>query len=321
MITFKSGDVTDKGGSLSNFIADSFPLKAVCCFKGSKSEGWYAIDDCKNADPSINLIEWAQCEPGEYALLCNQSSDIFAKFTQELKKGTQAPPERNTSINWIVYMPPQGLTENNTEELLNSGLPLDYVAYWDPEKQLQFGSARGNTTYQGSFDFLLRLLNKLLPGQYLDYVKNGAVFGGNPGPGDIVITGPFDLEFGKPYFISATYDFDRWTWVGKVPERVTFELKYGPENSAHENYIVLPLDTTIKKASQLCDIRDENGNQILDQNPYTGFIEWWDPLQQRRVTSTRSCSYIIQYPQFDFDIEPGKVYLIFVQRDAVWEQI
>ncbi|MCX7998612.1 MAG: hypothetical protein N3A69_06625 [Leptospiraceae bacterium] len=49
-----------------------------------------------------------------------------------------------------------------------------------------------------------------------------------------------------------------------MPERVTFEFKYGPSNSFHENYVVLPLDTTIKKASQLCDIRDIQGNLKLN---------------------------------------------------------
>ncbi len=107
-------------------------------------------------------------------------------------------------------------------------------------------------------------------------------------------------------------DFDRWTWVGKVPERVTFELKPGA------NYIVLPLDTTIKKASQLCDIRDQNGNQIIDQNQ---FIVWWDATTQERIKSSRRCLHIVQYPQFDFDVNPGHIYLIFVQRDASWKQI
>ncbi|MGB9708080.1 MAG: hypothetical protein ACPLXC_02000 [Candidatus Pacearchaeota archaeon] len=141
-----------------------------------------------------------------------------------------------------------------------------------------FGSARGNKSYVGSYShgILLDLLNKLLPGQYLEIfggrggrgmIGKGYGYGGSgqdsgmgggmggkgnggskgQGQNEIVITGPFNLEQGKPYFISATQNWDRWTWVGRVPERITFNLKPGA------NYIALPLDTRLKKAVDICD--------------------------------------------------------------------
>ena len=49
---------------------------------------------------------------------------------------------------------------------------ISYVARWNPEQQKQYGSARGNTTWIGyGYDFLMNLLSKLLPGQYLDIVQ------------------------------------------------------------------------------------------------------------------------------------------------------
>lgn len=123
------------------------------------------------------------------------------------------------------------------------------------------------------------------------------------------------------YFISAIQNWDRWTWVGRIPEHQVFEFKYGPSNSGHENYIVLPLDTQIKWASQLCDIRDEHGNQILDQSKS---ILWWNPLdQQRKFFNEYACDQIIRrpYPPYDFEMEAGIIYLIFVQRNASWPQI
>ncbi|MGB9708359.1 MAG: carboxypeptidase-like regulatory domain-containing protein, partial [Candidatus Pacearchaeota archaeon] len=297
-----------------------------CCFIKTRSEGWYAVDDCKSADPSVNLITYAQCEPGEYALACNQSSDIFTKFTQPLVYNEPKRGTPNTSINWLVYMPPQGLAEHNTEELLNSGIPLDYIAYWNASRQLQYGSARGNSSYQGySYGFLMDLmdsLSKLFPGQYLDMFGKG--YGGSQGQNEIVITGPFNLEQGKPYFISATMPYN-WTYVGKVPERVTFEFKYGPENSFHENYIVLPLDTQIKKASQLCKICvdnticDDPDKWILDQSE-SAPIKRWDPTNQTVISDSIRTCLEIRAGLGDFSLEPGMVYKIKVQRNANWQQ-
>jgi len=286
-----------------------------CCFTDTRSEGWYAVNDCRSADPSTNLIKYDQCEPGEFALACNQSSDVFVKFTQPLIRPTQAPPGRNTSVNWVVYYPVDGLG-NNTEEYLNSAMPIDYIARWIPEEQKQFGSARGNTSWQGSYSYgmLMDLLSKLLPGQYLDIGKVGGSYSGIGGgsQGEIVITGPFDLEQGKPYFVSATNDYE-WTWVGKVPERVRFELKrveLGGGLYSAENYIVLPLDTKIKTAKDLC-------NELIAKGIMSGsnYIAKWDATQQQRVQLGPSCSRMPDVP-----LEPGESYLITVTNPGNWTQ-
>ncbi|MCX8194452.1 MAG: hypothetical protein N3G19_03815, partial [Candidatus Pacearchaeota archaeon] len=290
---------------------DNCIMQAQCCFKGTRSEGWYAAP-CDQVQEN-NRITYAQCEPGEYAIACNQSSDVFVKFTQPLVYNEQNRSVPRTSINWIVYMRPQGIANDNTEELLKSAMPIDYIAYWQASQQKQYGSARGDPSRKGffSYGFLMDLLTKLLPGQYFDLFGISDRGSQSQGQDEIVITGPFNLNIGHPYFMSATMDWDRWTYVGRVPERVTFEFKYGPENSDHENYVVLPLDTTIKKASQLCDIRDNQGNQILDQTKR--IYEWNAEIQDRIPITPRICSQT--YGNYDVSLIPGKTYLILVQKD------
>ncbi|MEM4215191.1 MAG: right-handed parallel beta-helix repeat-containing protein [Candidatus Pacearchaeota archaeon] len=298
-------------------------IEPLCCFKGTRSEGWYNAP-CDQAQEN-NRITYAQCEPGEYAIACNQSSGVFVKFTQPLKYNPPTESNPKTSINWIVMMPISGWTINDTKEILQNGMPIDYIAYWDAERQLQYGSARGDLSRGGffSYGFLLDLLNSVLPGQYLDSGSGGvAGAGGYGGQGgrEIVITGPFNLQQGHPYFISATQDWDRWTYVGKVPEHVTFEFKTGSSLiSVNENYVVLPLDTNITKASQLCDIRDKQGQQIIAPE---WVIRWWNPLEQKRIgdPNESSCLELLNGIG-DFSVEPGKVYQIKVQRNASWQQI
>ncbi|MHA1869101.1 MAG: hypothetical protein ACTSXD_13745 [Candidatus Heimdallarchaeaceae archaeon] len=161
---------------------------------------------------------------------------------------------------------------------------LDYIAYWDAERQEQYGSARG-----------------WIEQEHQPYI----------------VTGPFNLESYHPYFVSPTLSTqDRYTWTGKIPERVVFEFEYGPENSDHENYIVLPLDTQIKMASQLCDESISGVPIDLETT-----INWWNPETQMEVMSEGKCSEIlIPNSPYDFKLEPGKVYKIIVTEDATWEQ-
>ncbi len=241
--------------------------QAYCCYPESDSEGWYDTQ-CSRLEPDItqNLIRYADCEEGEYALLCNQESDIFAKFTQELIYNQQRGED--TSINWFVYLPLNGIT--NTYQLLYGGYPFDYIAYWGTEQQTQSGSARGEL-------------------QNRNYI--------------LEITGNFDLESYHPYFISPNIQVgDRFTWVGKIPEHIVFKFTEG------RNYIALPLDSTLNKASHICENLDLLGYET---------VGYWVPENQEIIAFT--CDEI-EYYGLDFDLLPGSVYYLALTSDKVWPQ-
>ncbi|MCX8194174.1 MAG: hypothetical protein N3G19_02315 [Candidatus Pacearchaeota archaeon] len=257
--------------------------KAHCCFVNTRSQGWYDIS-CDKAT-SENLIVYDQkCHlPSQ---ICDQTSNLLVKFTQEFKQPTTGVAR--TSINWMNFLNVWGIQDS--EQLMRIGALFDYVAYWDPEKQQQFGTAEGDPKW---------------------VCKNG-------GKGgccylDRVFTGVFTMEKGKPYFVSLRQPVVKMHYVGKVPEHVTFNLKRGV------NYIALPLNTRIRKASQLCDIRDSQGNQILDQSKT---IVEWDVSSQREINAGtgETCYNILQDPENDFELEP-KIYKITVTRDPSWTQL
>ncbi|MCK4250807.1 hypothetical protein KAX97_05140 [candidate division WOR-3 bacterium] len=89
------------------------------------------------------------------------------------------------------------------------------------------------------------------------------------------------------------------------------------EPTDSENFIVLPFDTSIKRASDLCD-ESVSGVPIYSY----WIIEWWDPETQRSTSDPNqaTCEEIVA-GLGDFELEPGKVYKIQVTRDADWEQI
>ena len=260
--------------------------EAYCCLIDSDSQGWYDLP-CNELANVYTIQEHLIEYDGSCHLLgeeCTQESETYIKFTQGLNSAASLG---EPSINWIVNFIPESSTGayviQDSEKMLKLYASVfDYVAYWDPSQQTQYGTARG----------LLSL----------------------PHGANYIITGPFTMQQGKSYFTSAKYDFDV-VWVGKMPEKVEFRFKYIPETFS-ENYIVLPFNTEIKKASQLCDIRDNQGNLILDQGKT---IFEWDVLNQLYIPSGtgETCDFI-QYG--DFDLEPGKVYLIYVQRDGIWQQ-
>jgi len=108
-----------------------------------------------------------------------------------------------------------------------------------------------------------------------------------------------------------------------MPEHVTFNLKYGPSNSDHENYIVLPLDTKIRMASQLCN-PDISGIPIVQDRPAIASweLETQEVIYEPRGLGPASCIEILMpNSPYDFQLEPGKVYKIIVDADANWRQI
>ena len=117
--------------------------------------------------------------------------------------------------------------------------------------------------------------------------------------------------------------FYEWTWVGKVPEHVTFEFKSLGAGcglpTCNENYIVLPLDTKIKTAKDLC-------NELIAKGIMSGsdYIVAWNTLTQTRYqpnnqTMLRSCQFM-NNPLYNFNLEPGVPYLITVTNEGPWLQ-
>lgn len=301
-----------------------------CCFNDTRSEGWYNISCDLVGGERKELIRYGECEEGEYALACNQSSDIFAKFTQPLTYNEPGRGTANTSINWIVFVPISGWTRNDTQELLTNGLPVDYIAYWDASRQEQHGSARGDPSHQGSFGEFMQHMSDLLGGQYLPGISAYAILWPTDmpphynepepsqpieepivsTPNENVTTGRFNLTRGYPYFVGANYPFDRWTWVGEVPEHVIYELKHGEMSSY--NYIVLPLDTTIKKASDLC--------RAIPMGDYD-YVFYWDTAAQDYLpANARQCKFMKQGIG-DFNLNAGQVYRITIEQNRSWTQI
>ena len=91
--------------------------------------------------------------------------------------------------------------------------------------------------------------------------------------------------------------------------------EYLGEETFSYNYIVLPFDTSMKMASQLCDPAVSGVPINQEENTF-----WWDPTTQEEIQSTRACSFITPGSPFDFELESGKVYKIIVNADANWKQ-
>ena len=87
------------------------------------------------------------------------------------------------------------------------------------------------------------------------------------------------------------------------------------KETRNQNFIVLPLDTKIKTASQLCDMSFSGLSLAQDKTIYE-----WDAENQMEVAAGTgaTCENAINN---DFNLKPGKVYKVFVTQDVVWEQI
>ncbi len=125
---------------------------------------------------------------------------------------------------------------------------------------------------------------------------------GIAGGGAPVVIGSFNLDKGKPYFASLSGGPPNssmfLSYAGVVPSPVTFTIRKTADNDV--NYINLPLNTTIDKLSDLCSVLIGEG--IFESE---SSITKWDSLTQRS-NSSDSCDGIYG----DWDLEPGRVYLI-----------
>jgi len=90
---------------------------------------------------------------------------------------------------------------------------------------------------------------------------------------------------------------------------VTFELKRREMSSY--NYIVLPLDTTIKKASDLCRVIPMGDDER---------VYYWNPTNQNiEPANPRTCKFMKQGIG-DFGLHPGQVYRITIEQEKNWTQ-
>jgi len=105
--------------------------------------------------------------------------------------------------------------------------------------------------------------------------------------------------------------FYEWTYVGKVPEHVTFEFKKNEQQPPYnENYIVLPLDTKIKTAKELCNELSAKGIMSGDDS----IFKWNVQTQLQELVFY--CGYGGNGP----NLEPGVPYLITVSNEGPWLQ-
>ncbi len=79
----------------------------------------------------------------------------------------------------------------------------------------------------------------------------------------------------------------------------------------------MPFDTTLEKASQICN-DPELGMTDLNK------IGIWSPEKQAIINpktqrENTECA-LIKYQGLDFDLEPGQVYYITIPRAAMWTQ-
>ena len=120
----------------------------------------------------------------------------------------------------------------------------------------------------------------------------------------------FPLQVGHAYFIDVPEDANI-TLFGKLPGPVSYELKWQPWGS--HNYIILPLNTSLKWASDLCNNGNLSGK--LDR------IGWWDEENQTHSDWIRKCSEIIpHFPGYDFKLQPGKSYRLIISQNTTWKQ-
>ena len=117
-----------------------------------------------------------------------------------------------------------------------------------------------------------------------------------------VKTGVFEMQQGYPYSVSATAN-KKLIWASKLPEHLTFSLC--PE----DNYLSLPLDTTLEKASDICDSLGMLGYET---------IGYWDFQEQELKTHT--CDEIKNIPVLDFNVEPGGIYFLRLEKGKTWTQ-
>ncbi len=277
-------------------------------------EGWHAI----LSNGSAMRITTGNCAGARY--YCPIESNPVVRFNQTIQKSQSTTT--NTNINWIVA--PAGIS--SADGLLQL-TKADYVAEWNPATQSSKGAAYGKL-YTTTTPRDPRTIEKIVISPEKLPLTGLATYPIGPISypiypiisEDVYITGNFNVTPGKPYFISYdktqnnnldSYDM---IYMGDVPSPVTFDLRVG------ENYLVLPFNTTIKKASQLCKIADGTGKIISRSSTISRFNVNLQIVES--AVEGYTCYEIDEQHLEDFDLIPGKVYRIDLDfgRSATWTQ-
>ena len=262
--------------------------KPICLFEGTRSEGWY--DSC-----SGELIKYDICK-GTYAECKYQGTrsegwyKISMLTVEELiaydfcsKKIVECSIESDIFLKFSqkLYTPPK-IIEAGPKTSINWLINI----YGSVESTVMMNKAAAD--YVTRWDCSQQ--------RFMGTARGTRLRG--------IYTGVFQMQQGYPYSVSATIHEKKLTWATKLPEHLTFNLCPGA------NYISLPLDTRLEKASEICD-DPELG--MKDTNR----IGIWDAEKQEIIAQT--CEEI-KYYGFDFDLEPGQVYYITIPNPAIWNQ-
>ncbi|MFA5084296.1 MAG: right-handed parallel beta-helix repeat-containing protein, partial [Candidatus Paceibacterota bacterium] len=306
--------------------------ESYCCTVGSV-KGWYETDALCASASADNFIVADDCDTISE---CEIETKL-AKFSQEL-----IVPENQKKVNWVANFLPNStnktITNNDTNitesaQIFslaktaktsdpNEGQSLSpYAAAYPSEKSIyKYRDSKQILWFKPEFQgpYIARWNNEKQGLEYLsawgaEKTKTETATGEEGLNIKLSIIGSEPMEFGMPYFISPAAQATI-TWVGRVPQHATVELKKGPAwYTSGANMITLPLDTSYTMASDLCN--DAELKMTPDDT-----IGVWDVKEQNYVgKSAVTCRAIID-DEKDFAIYPGQVYEITVSEDTEWEQ-
>ncbi|MCL6500409.1 MAG: hypothetical protein K6T16_00010 [Candidatus Pacearchaeota archaeon] len=262
--------------------------KPICMFEGTKSEGWY--DSCDG-----NLIKYDVCA-GAYA-----ECKYIGSESEGWYKTSMMPIEE-----LIIY-------DECSKKIVEC--PMESEAFVKFTQIIFKQPSQPRDAPRTNINWIINIYGEvpsyeLMERSRADYVSQwfcsqqrfvGTARG--RGPKDVV-TGVFTMQQGYPYSLSSTIGDIGLTYVTKLPDHLTFNFCPGA------NYLSLPLDTKLDKASQLCD----SLGLLPDDS-----LGYWDVQNQKIMAHL--CGEIRAHPQLDFNVYPGNVYFFMTSTAPIsWKQ-
>lgn len=337
LISEQTCDISDPSGICNYQCA---VRESHCCPAGDNRavRGWYEVD-CNSATAE-NLIVADDCSEDVECIV----EAKLAKFSQELI----VPENAKTKVNWIANFLPNSTNNTITDEdtIVNdsaqvfalaktaattdpdaagsvasspyaSAYPSQSITEWRNAKSFLWFEPKFNGPYIAEWNPITQA-KVYLSAWGIKAVKSGT---GSEERIDANLNsvGSEPMLAGMPYFISPDSS-GVVTWVGSVPQHATFHLKKGPLGwTSGANMITLPLDTSYKMASDLC-----NDAELFAAGIDT--IGVWSVEEQDYINPKTGqkgapikCS-AVQNPARNFNIYPGQVYEIVVSENTEWEQ-
>ena len=71
------------------------------------------------------------------------------------------------------------------------------------------------------------------------------------------------------------------------------------------------------KIEDLCKAKADDSSDLMNDDDSIGL---WDAIEQKIERPAPNCYFIENYPEYNFNLEPGKVYVITVPSDKTWTQ-